>query len=264
MFAVEVKGVSIALACHTFSVSERCYRYQRRLNDENIVIADWLLRLTTTNRTWGFGLCFLYLRNIKGFGWNHKRVYRIYRERELNLRIRPCKRLKRAKPDKLAAPSSPNQVWSMDFMSDQLEDVRRLRTLNILDDFSREGLCIEVDFSLPALRVVRALRYVVEWRGKPLVIRIDNSPENIRDTLLSWAKSQDIKIRHIQPGRPAQNAYVERYNRTVRQEWLDQNCFETIEQAQIEATNWLWTYNNERSNMAIGGITPATKLNLAA
>ncbi len=152
----------------------------------------------------------------------------------------------------------------MDFMSDQLEDGRRFRTLNILDDFNREGLAIEVDFSLPALRVVRTLKQVLEWRGTPAVIRVDNGPENISETLLSWAKKQGIQISHIQPGKPAQNAYVERYNRTVRQEWLDQTCFESIEQAQWEATNWLWTYNNKRPNMAIGGITPANKLKQAA
>ncbi len=136
----------------------------------------------------------------------------------------------------------------MDFMSDQLEDTRRLRTLNILDDFNREGLCIEVDFSLPTLKVVRALKQVIEWRSKPLVIRVGNGMNNISETLLSWDKSQGIQICHIQLGKPAQNANadIERYNRTVRQEWLDQNCFETIEQAQREATNWLWTYNNKR------------------
>ncbi|KZL04167.1 Integrase core domain protein [Pseudovibrio sp. Ad26] len=262
--AVAEKQVSIALACRTFGVSQRCYRYTRLLNDNNALIADWLVRLTCANRTWGFGLCFLYLRNIKGFGWNHKRVYRIYRELELNLRIRPRKRLKRKKPDKLAVPARANQVWSMDFMSDQLEDGRRFRTLNILDDFNREGLTIEVDFSLPALRVVRTLKQVIEWRGKPETIRVDNGPENISETLLSWAQKQGIKILHIQPGKPAQNAYIERYNRTVRQEWLDQNCFETIEQVQVQATSWLWTYNNQRPNMAIGGITPAKKLKLAA
>ncbi|KZL24648.1 Integrase core domain protein [Pseudovibrio sp. WM33] len=149
-------------------------------------------------------------------------------------------------------------------MSDQLEDGRRFRTLNILDDFNREGLAIEIDFSLPALRVVRTLKQVIEWRGKPEIIRVDNGPENISETLLSWAHKQGIKILHIQPGKPAQNAYIERYNRTVRQEWLDQNCFETIHQVQAQATRWLWTYNNQRPNMAIGGISPATKLKLAA
>ena len=102
-------------------------RYERKLSDENAEIADWLVRLTANRRSWGFGLCFLYLRNVKGFKWNHKRVYRIYCELELNLRIKPKKRLKRPKPDELAVPEVPNQTWSMDFMADQLADGRSLR-----------------------------------------------------------------------------------------------------------------------------------------
>ncbi len=262
--AVAQHGVSISLACRTFSISETCYRYRRQLSDENAVIADWLVKLTHNRRTWGFGLCFLYLRNIKGFGWNHKRVYRIYCELELNLRIKPRKRLKRDKPDTLAVPDAPNLTWSMDFMADQLADGRSIRTLNILDDFNREGLGIDVDFSLPALRVVRSLNQIIEWRGKPDRIRVDNGPEYISGTLMTWAEKQGIHIEYIQPGKPQQNAYIERYNRTVRDEWLAQNIFETIEEAQEQATRWLWTYNNDRPNMAIGGITPAMKLKQAA
>lgn len=114
--AVGEKGISIRLACLMFGVSEACYRYQPKLEDENAVIADWLMRLTHTNKTWGFGLCFYYLRNVKQFKWNHKRVYRIYRELELNLRIKPKRRLKREKPDKLTVPTQTNKSWSMDFM----------------------------------------------------------------------------------------------------------------------------------------------------
>jgi len=121
-----------------------------------MLIADWLLRLTTTNSTWGFGLCFLYLRNVKGFQWNHKRVYRIYRELELNLRIKPRRRVQRDYPGELSVPTAPNQVWSMDFMSDQLVDGRSFRAFNVMDDYNREGLGIEVDLSLPSARVVRA------------------------------------------------------------------------------------------------------------
>ena len=172
--AVSRHGVSIALTCRTFQISETCYRYERKLRDENAEIADWLVRLTTNRRSWGFGLCFLYLRNVKGFKWNHKRVYRIYCELELNLRIKPKKRLKRPKPDELAVPDAPNHTWSMDFMADQLADGRSFRTLNVLDDFNREGLSIEVDFSLPAMRVVRSLNQIIEWRGKPATIRVDN------------------------------------------------------------------------------------------
>ena len=132
------------MACRTFQISETCYRYERKLSDGNAEIADWLVRLTTNRRTWGFGLCFLYLRNVKGYGWNHKRVYRIYCELELNLRIKPKKRLKRDKPDALAVPGVPNHTWSMDFMADQLVDGRSFRALNVPDDFNREGLGIEV------------------------------------------------------------------------------------------------------------------------
>ena len=127
--AVALRGASIALACRTFEVSETCYRYSAKLNDENEQIADLLIGLTQAKKSWGFGLCFLYLRNVRGHGWNHKRVYRIYRELELNLRIKPRKRLKRDKPDALAVPVAPNMVWSMDFMADRLEDGRQFRLL---------------------------------------------------------------------------------------------------------------------------------------
>ena len=260
--AVTQRSISVALACRTFGVSETCYRYTRKLDDENAAIADLLVGLTLARRTWGFGLCFLYLRNVKGHGWNHKRVYRIYRELELNMRIKPKKRLKREKPDALAVPVQPNTVWSMDFMADRLEDMRAFRLLNVVDDFNREGLGIEVDFSLPAERVTRSLDRIIEWRGSPQVIRVDNGPEYISGQLLRWAEDRGILLQHIQPGKPQQNAYVERYNRTVRHEWLDQYMFATIKEVQDYATQWLWTYNNDRPNIGLGGITPAQKLKL--
>ena len=258
--AVTRMGVSVAIACRTFCVSQTCYRYRPKLDQENERIADLLVGLTQVRRTWGFGLCFLYLRNVKGHGWNHKRVYRIYRELELNMRIKPKKRLKREKPEALAVPDQPNTVWSMDFMADCLEDMRSFRLLNVVDDFNREGLGIEVDFSLPATRVIRTLDQIIEWRGPPLAIRVDNGPEYISGQLLRWAERRGIAIQHIQPGKPQQNAYIERYNRTVRHEWLDQYMFATIKEVQDYATDWLWTYNNDRPNMGLGGITPAQKL----
>ena len=149
-------------------------------------------------------------------------------------------------------------------MADQLEDGRPIRSLNVLDDFNREGLGIGVDFSRPAERGVRNLNRIIEWRGKPLIIRVDNGPKYISGKLMAWAEKMGIHIQYIQPGKPQQNAYIERYNRTVRHEWLKQNIFETIEEAQNQATDWLWTYNNDRPNMAIGGITPAVKPKQAA
>lgn len=133
------------------------------MNAENDEIADWLLRLTDNHRNWGFGLCYLYLRNVNGFGCNHKRVYRIYKELELNLQIRPRKRLVRAKPEALTVPQALNEVWSIDFMHDQLEDGRTFKLFNVIDDFNREALGIEVDFSLPSERVIRALKQIISW-----------------------------------------------------------------------------------------------------
>jgi len=261
--AVERHGISIRLACSVFSVSESCYRYQSKLSGENALVADWLLRLATTHKRWGFGLCYLYLRNVKGFSWNHKRVYRIYRELELNLRIKPKRRIKREKPDALSVPTGANQVWSMDFMFDSLSDGRSLRTFNLIDDYNRECLAIDVDLSMPGLRVIRALEQVIEWRGKPAAIRCDNGPEYLCGALVTWANQHKITLLYIQPGKPTQNAYVERFNRTARHEWLDMHEFESIEQAQDLATKWQWQYNNERPNTAIGGIPP-TKLLQAA
>ena len=256
-------STSIRLVCRGFGISESCYRYQAKLSNENAEIADWLLRLTETHKRWGFGLCFLYLRNMKGYGWNHKRVYRIYRELELNLRIKPKRRIKRDKPDALSVPTEKNQVWSMDFMSDSLMDGRAIRTFNVIDDYNREGLTIDVDLSLPSGRVIRALERVIEWRGKPEAIRCDNGPEYISQQLIEWTNRHQITLLYIQPGKPTQNAYIERFNRTARHEWLELHLFKSIEHAQILATQWLWTYNNERPHTAIGGIPPRRLLNAA-
>lgn len=261
---VEAGRCSIRLACVVFSISETCYRYQAKLSHENATIADWLVRLTHHQRNWGFGLCYLYLRNVKGFGWNHKRIYRIYRELELNLRIKPKKRLVREKPKPLAVPQALNDCWSMDFMHDQLSDGRTYRLFNVIDDYNREGLIIDADFSLPAERVIRSLIQLIEWRGKPKAIRCDNGPEYISGKLINWAKQENIELRYIQPGNPQQNAYIERYNRTVRYDWLSHYLFESIGEVQEFATRWLWTYNHERPNMALGGITPKQKVAMAA
>lgn len=262
--AVADRNVPISLACAAFGISESCYRYEAKLGCENDEIADWLIRLTDNHRNWGFGLCFLYLRNVKGQGWNHKRVYRIYRALELNLRIRPKKRMVREKPEALVVPGALNEVWSMDFMADQLSDGRSVRLFNVIDDFNREALAIDVDFSLPALRVIRSLDQVIEWRGKPAAIRCDNGPEYISGALLGWAEKRCIRIDFIQPGKPQQNAYVERFNRTVRYEWLAQYEFDRLADMQDYATRWMWSYNHDRPNMALGGFTPKQRLAMAA
>ncbi len=160
-WAVADKALSIRHTCHAVEVSQTCYRYQAKASKDNAKIADWLVRLTTTYCDRGFGLCLLHLRNVKGFGWNHKRVTRIYRELELDLRIKPKKRLVRQRPEPLEVPETINHVWSMDFMQDQLADGRSFRLFNVLDDFNREGLGMEIDLSLPSARVIRSLEQII-------------------------------------------------------------------------------------------------------
>lgn len=260
---VREKQLNIRLVCHAFGISETCYRYNAKLSSTNAEIADRLIQLTHNQRNWGFGLCYLYLRNVKGFKWNHKRVYRIYRALELNLRIKPRKRLVREKPETLAVPEAINQTWSMDFMHDQLANGRSIRLLNVLDDYNREGLGIEIDFSLPSERVTRSLDQIIEWRGQPAKIRCDNGPEYNSAVLQNWAKRKGITIEFIQPGKPQQNAYIERYNRTIRYDWLSHYLFDSVDEVQNFASDWLWTYNHERPNMGLGGITPMQKLAMA-
>ncbi len=208
--AVRDKAIPIRLACEALRFSESSYRYEAKHNAESELIANWLIRLMDNNRSRGFGLCYLYLLNVKNYTWIHKRIYRIttkgspFRDKdlELNLRIKPRKRLVRDKPDALVVPLSINQVWSIDFMHDQLQDGRSIRLFNVIDDFNREALGIEVDFSLPAERVVRSLDQIIAWRGKPGVIRSDNGPELIGGRLMEWAVKHQIHIAHIQPGKP--------------------------------------------------------------
>ena len=165
-----------------------------------------------------------------GLPYNHKRVYRIYCELELNLRIKPKRRIKRAKPVPLAVPDQINHSLRMDFMHDGLTDGRAFRLFNVIDDYNREALTIEVDFSLPAGRVIRSFNQLIEYRGKPVQIRCDNGPEYISNALKDWAEQQRITISYIEPGNPQQNAYVERFNRTMRYDWLNQELFDNLDQ----------------------------------
>lgn len=140
--------------------------------------------------------------------WNRKRVYGICRELELKLRIKARKRLVRAVPEPFIVQLKTNAVWSMDFMHDQIKDGRSIRLSNVIDDFNREALVVEIEFTLPSVRVIPALEQIIEWRGKPLVIRCDNGAEYLSDAITQWSARQGITLNHIQPGKPQQNVYV--------------------------------------------------------
>lgn len=255
--AIKDHKISVRKACDLMNISTSHWHYKPKLVPENAKVALELTGLSQKHPSWGFGLMYLHLRNVQTKHWNHKRVYGVYCDLKLNLKIKPKQRLVREKPEKLGVPKAPNMVWSMDFMHDQLTDARSFRSLNIIDDFNREALGTSIDLSLPSERVIRELDRIIEWRGSPLSIRVDNGPEYISDALKKWAESRGIALWFIQPGNPQQNAYVERFNRTMRQELFNQHLFTSIEQAQEAATQWQWTYNNERPHMALGGRTPA-------
>ena len=202
-------------------MSRTTCQYKAKVKDDKEV-QDALTALTTKHVAIGFWQCCYRLWN-KGFEWNHKRIYRVYTDMKLNIRRRAKRRLPERVKQSLAVPTAPNQIWSIDFMSDCLEDGRRVRLLNIIDDFNRESLAIEVDTSLPSLRVIRVLERLITQRGCPANIRCDNGPEFISHKLEEWCnhESRKISLQFIQPGRPMQNAYIERNNGSLRRELLD-------------------------------------------
>jgi putative transposase len=235
-------------------LSRGSYRYQaKRTVDEQIM--QELRALADRQPRWGCGKMTDYLRN-QGQVWNHKRIRRVYRAMALHLKRKPKKRLPARPVQTLAVPGQANQTWSLDFMSDSLSNGRTFRTLNVIDDFNREALWIEVDTSLPAERVVRVLEQLLDWRGKPTHIRMDNGPELISQRLENWAKEQHIELFHIQPGKPAQNAYIERFNRTYREEVLDAYLFEDLQEVRYITARWLEDYNTIRPHEALKGLAP--------
>lgn len=166
------------------------------------------------------------------------------------------RRLPQRVREPLLVPVALNQGWSMDFMSDSLVDGRKFRVLNIIDDYNRESLALEIDTSLPALRVIRVLNRLLESRGKPGVIRVDNGPEFISDRLGQWCEANDIKLLFIQPGKPVQNAFIERNNGSLRKELLDAYLFFSLQEIRIMAEEWRQDYNWQRPHQSLGFVPP--------
>lgn len=222
-------------------------------NDEEVIRS--LKELVDDHPAIGFWKCYHRLRR-KGKPWNHKRVYRIYTKMQLNIRRRAKKRLPARAKQTLFQPEKANQVWSMDFMCDSLWDGRRFRLLNIMDDFNREVLSIEADTSLPALRVIRSLEALKQRRGLPEMIRVDNGPELISDRLDGWCKRNKIDLVFIQPGKPTQNAYIERLNGSLRNEVLNAYIFRTLREVREQTEKWKNDYNFNRPHDSLKNKTP--------
>jgi putative transposase len=230
------------------------YYYKAHFRDDE-PIRQALSTMAIQHNRWGFWMMFERLRLLEHKD-NHKRVYRIYTDMKLNLRRKHKKRLPARILEPLAQPIRPNLHWSMDFMHDGLIGGRPFRSFNVIDEFNREALNITLDTSLPGPRIIRELDNVIEWRGKPKWIRCDNGPEYVSQALHDWANANGIGLIFIQKGKPHQNGYVERFNRTYREEVLDNYAFDTLAQARLITQAWIWIYNNERPHSSLGYKTP--------
>lgn len=174
----------------------------------------------------------------------------------LNLRVKPRKRLPARDPKPLVQPARANEIWSLDFMSDSLASGRAFRTLNIIDDYNREVLWIEVDTSIPAQRLIRVLNMLADWRGIPDHIRLDNGPELTSIALKEWSEKHGVELAFIEPGKPAQNAYIERFNKTYRDEVLDAYLFSSVQEAREITEEWIEEYNAIRPHESLNGLPP--------
>ncbi len=228
--------------------------YYKSTRDDRPVIAK-LTELAEQLPTRGFDTYYGRMRQ-QGYEWSRNKVLRVYRLMKLKMRRKHKKRLPSRIKEPLNVPISPNHTWSMDFMSDALTDGRKIRVLNITDDYNREALAIEVALSFPANRVVRILELMEEEHGLPEHIRVDNGPEFISHRLGDWCTAKNIKLKFIQPGKPTQNAYIERFNRLFREDVLDAYWFEDLEQVRILAERWRQDYNKSHPHSSLGGISP--------
>jgi len=233
--------------------------YKKVQRDDSSLI-DALNQLVQKHPSIGFWKCYYRLRR-KGLACNHKKLYRVYTMLKLNIRRRTKRRIPQRIKQPLVVPQGLNKAWSMDFMTDSLVDGRRFRLLNIMDDYNRESLAIEADTSLPAARVIRVLERLVEFRGAPDSIRVDNGPEFISDRLQGWCEYHGIRLQFIQPGKPVQNALIERKNGSMRKELLDAYLFYSLEDVRVLAEQWRHDYNHERPHESLGNVPPAEYAN---
>ncbi len=253
-FLIKDEQLSNRKACKLMGISRTTCQYKAKLKDDHEV-QDALTVLTTKHAAIGYWQCCYRLWN-KGYLWNHKKIYRVYTDMKLNIRRRAKKRLPARIKQPLIGPTEPNMVWSIDFMSDSLMDSRKFRLLNVLDDFNRESLAVEVDTSLPSLRVIRVLERIIESRDKPKIIRSDNGPEFIGHQLEQWCEARNIDLQHIQPGKPTQNAFIERKNGSMRRELLNAYLFNNLSEVRELSEEWRIDYNQERPHKSLGYLSP--------
>ncbi|MCF3108539.1 IS3 family transposase [Niabella sp. CC-SYL272] len=257
---VKERKIPVSRACKIISLPRSQYYYASVKDDSAVIEA--LQELAFAHPSYGFRKLFAYLRR-SGKNWNHKKVYRVYKQLKLNKKRKGKRRLPARIKHPLQQPETVNKVWSMDFMSDSMTGNRKFRTFNVIDDCSREALAIEVDTSISSRRVIRTLNRVIESNGKPMAVRVDNGPEFTSKDFELWAKGQGISILYIQPGRPMQNGYIERFNRLYREAVLDAYLFFDLYQVRVLTQEWMEEYNHKRPHESLDNLTPLEYKKLA-
>jgi putative transposase len=252
--------LSVRRACRVVGLARAAwYRPPQAAAVRDGPVIEALQRVVRDDGRWGFWKCFDRLR-LMGHRWNHKRVWRVYRALRLHLPRRTRRRVPPRNRQPLVAPTRTNAMWAVDFMHDALYGGRAFRTLNVLDEGNREALAIEVGTALPAGRVIRVLDQLITLYGRPAALRLDNGPELTAQVFADWCQAHRITLHYIQHGKPMQNAFIERFNRTYREEVLDAYLFDSLDEVQRLTDDWLGRYNTIRPHDALGRVPPLTYL----
>ena len=243
----------ISKACRLLKLSRSSLHYQS-IKDDSIIMQQ-LDNFAIENPMEGFWKCYYRLRNA-GTMINHKKLHRVYQQMGLPLRRKRKKRLPTRVKEPLAIPDCFTQTWSIDFMSDALSNGTKFRSFNVIDDYNREILFIETDYSLKSSRVIWVLKHLINRYGRPNKIRMDNGPEFVAKLATEWSKVNAIEFKYTQPGKPTQNAYIERFNKTYRESILDAYLFDNIDEVRETIQLWMDDYNSTRPHDALGGLPP--------
>lgn len=230
-------------------------QYQERKKPDEATVRDRLRCLAQERPRFGWRRLRILLKR-EGLVLNHKRLRRLYREECLQVRPRKKRRVRLVRGNVAPPPTRLNEEWGLDFMHDYLLTRRKVRLLTIEDRLSREGLALDADFSLTSRRVIRTLNEIAAVRGYPSRLRVDNGPENIAGVMLEWSIEHNVHLHFIDPGKPAQNAWIESFNGRVRDEFLNVYAFRTLLELRAAAEPWLTDYNEVRPHSSLRYLTP--------